>query len=106
VSVFRPHLGVLDRVATIMQERVSYATDSEPGIRGRIEYRLQSAIQYVDGGIRVLEQVSVKDEVGREVRKAELERAFTFAPDGSGPMVVDEDSLGSRVTSAHAKPSK
>jgi hypothetical protein len=102
VSVYRPRFGSLDRVATIAQERVSYATDSEPGIRGRVEYRLGSSIQYVDGGIRVLEQVVVRDELGREVRKAELERAYTFAPDGS--MVVDEDSLWSRVAASKPKP--
>lgn len=101
VSVFRPRFGVLDRVASIAQERITYATDSEPGVRGRTEYRLSSAIQYVEGGIRVLEQVLVRDELGREVRKAELERAYTFAPDGT--MVVDEDSLWSRVV-ASTKP--
>ena len=42
----------------------------------------------------------VRDELGREVRKAELERAYTFAPDGK--MVVDEDSLWSRVVVAKA----
>lgn len=101
VSVFRPRFGILDRVAGIAQERVTYATDSEPGVRGRTEYRLSSSIQYVDGGIRVLEQVLVRDELGREVRKAELERAYTFAPDGT--MVVDEDSLWTRVV-ASTKP--
>jgi len=101
VNVFRPRFGVLDRVATIAQERITYATDAEPGVRGQTEYRLSSAIQYVDGGIRVLEQVLVRDELGREVRKAELERAYTFAPDGM--MVVDEDSLWSRVV-ASTKP--
>ena len=99
-GVFRPRFGVLERAATIAQERVSYATDSEPGVRGRVEYRLSSSIQYVDGGIRVLEQVTVRDELSREVRKAELERLYTFAPDGS--MVVDEDSLWSHVVVAAA----
>jgi hypothetical protein len=98
VSVFRPRLGVLERIASIAQERIAYATDREPGIRGLVEYRLSSSIQYVDGGIRVLEQVLVRDALAREVRKAERERAFTFAPDGS--MVVDEDSLWSQVAAA------
>lgn len=104
VSVYRPRFGSLDRVATIAQERVTYATDSEPGIRGRVEYRLGGSIQFVDGGIRVLEQVVIRDELGREVRKAELERAFTFAPDGS--MVVDEDSLWSRVVASKPESSR
>jgi hypothetical protein len=97
-SVFRPRFGILERAAAIAQERVVYATDAEPGVRGRVEYRLASSIQYVDGGIRVLEQVTVRDELGREVRKAELERLYTFAPDGS--MVVDEDSLWSHLVVA------
>ncbi|MBX3261204.1 MAG: hypothetical protein KIS78_11550 [Labilithrix sp.] len=101
VTVFRPRFGALDPVATIAQERVSYTVDGEPGVRGRTEYRLASSIQYLDGGIRVLEQVTVRDDLGREVRRAELERAYTFAPDGK--MVVDEDSLWSRVAVAAPK---
>jgi hypothetical protein len=100
VTVFAPRFGVLAKVATVATERVSYATDNEPGLRGRAEYRLTSAITYADGGIKVLEQVLVRDEQGREIRKAELERAYTFAPDGS--MVVDEDSLWSKVVSKPA----
>jgi hypothetical protein len=94
-AVFLPRFGQLERVASFAMERVTYASDSEPGVRGRVEYRLASSAQYVDGGIRILEQVLVRDEAGREVRKAELERAYTFAPDGS--MVVSEDSLWSRI---------
>ncbi|MBX3222265.1 MAG: hypothetical protein KF795_17230 [Labilithrix sp.] len=103
VTVFRPRFGALEPVANIAQERITYAADGEPGVRGRTEYRLASSIQYLDGGIRVLEQVTVRDDLGREVRRAELERAYTFAPDGK--MVVDEDSLWSRVVaSAKTKP--
>lgn len=102
VTVFRPRFGALEPVATMASERITYATDSEPGVRGRVEYRLASSIQYVDGGIRVLEQVTVRDDLGREVRRAELERAYTFAPDGT--MVVDEDSLWSRIAAATTKP--
>jgi hypothetical protein len=98
VTVYRPRLGVLERVAAVGLERVRYATGSEPGVLGRIEYRLTSAVQYLDGGIRVVEQVMARDEQQHEVRKAELERAYTFAPDGS--MVVDEDSLWSRFGAA------
>ena len=100
VTVFAPRFGVLVKVASIATERVTYATDNEPGIRGRSEYRLTSAITYADGGIKVLEQVLARDEQGREIRKAELERAYTFAPDGS--MVVDEDSLWSKVVNKPA----
>ncbi len=100
VTVFAPRFGVLAKVASIATERVSYATDNEPGIRGRAEYRLTSAITYADGGIKVLEQVLARDEQGREIRKAELERAYTFAPDGS--MVVDEDSLWAKVVNKPA----
>lgn len=102
VTVFQPRLGVLDRIASIALERVSFVVDGEPGIHGKVEYRLSSSIQYLDGGIRVLEQVLVRDELAREVRRSEQERSFTFAPDGN--LVVDEDSLWSRVTSRAKEP--
>lgn len=100
-AVFLPRFGNLERVASFALERVTYATGSEPGVRGRVEYRLASSAQYVDGGIRVLEQVLVRDEAGREVRKAELERAYTFAPDGM--MVVSDDSLWSRIVATKSE---
>lgn len=95
VKVFAPRLGVLEPLTTLGQERISYASGSEPGVPGRVEYRLSSAIQYLDGGIRVLEQVTVRDEQARELRRAEVERSFTFAPGGA--LVVDEESLWGRV---------
>jgi hypothetical protein len=100
--VYRPRLGHLDRAAMIWPERIVYANDTEPGVRGKIEYRLSSSIQFLDGGIRVLEQVMVRDEAARELRKAEQERSFTFAP-GNDSMVVDEDSLWTRVAPGQAK---
>jgi hypothetical protein len=103
VTVFLPRFGALDKVARFSQERIAYASGLEPGVRGLVEYRLSSAAQYLDGGIRVLEQVLVRDELGRELRKAELERAYTFGPDGT--MLVSDDSLWSRVV-ARAKPTK
>jgi hypothetical protein len=103
ISVYVPRFGALDRAARFAEERVAYAEGTEPGVPGRVEYRLSSAAQYVPGGIRVLEQVLVRDELGREIRKAELERDYTFAPDGT--LVVSEDSLWSRVV-ASAAPQK
>jgi hypothetical protein len=103
ISVYVPRFGALDRAARFAEERVAYAEGTEPGVPGRVEYRLSSAAQYVTGGIRVLEQVLVRDELGREIRKAELERDYTFAPDGT--LVVSEDSLWSRVL-ASAAPQK
>jgi hypothetical protein len=95
VTVFLPRLGELEKSAHFAQERVAYSVGTEPGIHGRVEYRLTSATQFAEGGIRVQEQVLVRDELGREVRRAELERAYTFAP--GGELVVSEDSLWSRV---------
>jgi hypothetical protein len=95
VTVLVPRYGVLERGAAFAQERIAYAEGTEPGVPGKVEYRLASATTFVEGGIRVLEQVMVKDDAGREVRRAELERAYTFAPDGS--LVVSDDSLWSRV---------
>jgi hypothetical protein len=95
VQVFLPRKGSLDRVARIASERIAYGNEMEPGVRGRVEYRMSSAVQYMDGGIRVLEQVLARDDAERVLRMAELERSYTFAPDGS--MVVSDDSLWSRV---------
>ena len=102
VTVFLPRFGVLERSARFAQERVAYAEGTESGIRGRVEYRLASATQFVDGGIRVQEQVMVRDDLGRELRKAELERSYTFGPDGS--LLASEDSLWSRVLGPNPTP--
>lgn len=102
LTVFRPRFGVLERIADIAQERVTYTTNDEPGIRGKVEHRLSSSAQFVEGGIRVLEQILVRDALGREIRRAELERSYTFAPDGT--MVVDEDSLWSRLVTSSPRP--
>jgi hypothetical protein len=95
-SVFLPREGELKRVAKFAVERVAYKVDSEPGIRGRFEYRLSSAPQYIVGGIALQEQVVVKDELAREVRRAELNRSFTFGPGGDN-MVASDDSLWTRI---------
>jgi hypothetical protein len=95
-QVFLPREGELKRVAKFSTERIAYKVDSEPGIKGRFEYRLSSAPQYIVGGIALQEQVTVKDDLGRDVRKAELNRSFTFGP-GGDTMVASDDSLWTRI---------
>src|SRR5262249_45073213 len=78
VSVYLPRKGELVRLTTFAAERRDYVDAGEPGARGRIEYRLSSSPRYVPEGIRLFEQITAKDEAGRELRKAEVERIFTL----------------------------
>jgi hypothetical protein len=104
-QVFLPREGELKRVAKFAIERVAYKVDSEPGIRGRFEYRLSSAPSYLVGGIALQEQVTVKDDLARDVRKAELNRSFTFGPGGDN-MVASDDSLWTRIFPGAPKTAK
>ncbi len=95
LSVLLPRQGSLRRIATTAIERVAYLENSEPGVHGRVEYRLASTPQFFTGGIRVLEQVVVRDSLGRVIREAELDRSYALMPDDS--MVVSDESIWSRL---------
>jgi hypothetical protein len=75
-------------------ERRDYVTAGEPGAAGRIEYRLTTAAKYVPEGIRLFEQVRARDEAGRELRNAELERTFTLR---DVELVPDADALWPKI---------
>jgi hypothetical protein len=77
-TVFRPVRGRLEPAAQFATERIGYATGTEPGVAGRLEYHLVSTATFADDAINVTEQISVKDEQGREVRKAEVKRIFRY----------------------------
>jgi hypothetical protein len=74
VTVFLPHRGTLLNLATFALEKRAHLTGGEPGVSGRIEYRLTASPSYTSEGIKVFEQLKARDEVGREVRSAEQER--------------------------------
>jgi hypothetical protein len=95
VRVYLPRQGVLGMVAKFAVARVAYAEGGEPGVRGRVEYRLSASPQFVPGEIRLVEQVVARDESGRDVRRAELTRGYALLPDDT--MVPSDDSIWWRV---------
>lgn len=100
VRVFLPRQGALRRLVTTAVERVAYLEGAEPGVRGLTEYRLAATPQFFQGGVRVLEQVVVRDAQGRLIREAELDRSYALMPDDT--MVASDDSLWARVVEARA----
>jgi hypothetical protein len=94
LSLYVPWAGSLELLAHIAVERVRYASDAEPGVSGKVEYSLLSALKFENTGIRVLEQVVAKSEDGRELRKAERERVLSFE---RGKLVPSEESIWPRI---------
>lgn len=78
LTVFLPFKGELVPAAVIPLERRVFMVGGEPGSTGKTQYKLTSAPRYVDGGIKLYEQVLALDEEGHELRRAELERMFTI----------------------------
>ncbi|MGZ3474519.1 MAG: hypothetical protein ACXWUG_09555 [Polyangiales bacterium] len=95
MQLLLPRRGLLRPVATLSLEQVAFASGTEPGELGRIEYHLTSSPRFVPNGLKLLEQVQVADLHGRVLRKAELERVFTL--DGERPMTVNEAPLWPRI---------
>jgi hypothetical protein len=93
-SLYLPRKGELVRLVSFAAERRDYVNEGEPGAPGRIEYRLTSAPRFVNEGLRLFEQMSAKDEAGRELRTAELERVFTLR---DVVLVPSEGSLWPRI---------
>ena len=97
LQVFLPRHGRLMNIADIPLERRAFATSSELGMKGRIEYRMTTAPEFKGGTIKLFEQVLVRDDRGRELRKAELFRVFSLQDDGQ--MTSSETSLWPRIYS-------
>jgi hypothetical protein len=105
LQVFLPRHGRLMNIADIPLERRAFATSTELGMKGRIEYRMTTAPEFKEGTIKLFEQVLVRDDRGRELRKAELFRVFMLQDDGQ--MIANESSLWPRIyTTAKPKPQK
>ena len=103
LQVLLPRHGRLMNIADIPLERRAFATSSELGMKGRIEYRMTTAPEFKAGTIKLFEQVLVRDDRGRELRKAELFRVFSLQDDGQ--MTSSESSLWPRIYSPD-KPKK
>jgi hypothetical protein len=76
LTIFIPRMGQLVALTTLTLQQRAYSLGGEPGAYGRVEYKLTTAPTFVEGGIKVLEQVVATDEAGRELRKAEQHRWF------------------------------
>ena len=76
LSLFLPRKGELVNAVTISLEQRAYGLNSEPGMYGRFEYRGTTTPKFMDGSIRLLDQVTVKDDAGRVVHKADRYRTL------------------------------
>jgi hypothetical protein len=95
---YLPWAGELKELAQIPLQRVRYATGSEPGTSGKLEYTLVTSPSFKANGIELLEQVSAKDGEGHELRKAERQRTLAWSNDR---MSANEGSLWDRVFVPH-----
>lgn len=105
VALFLPRFGKLARVTTLATEKRAYATGSEPGVIGQVEYELTASPQYTADGIKLFEQVKATDGAGRVVHKTELERLFILH---DGTLEQGSDSLWARTfpSEGSAQPAK
>jgi hypothetical protein len=94
VTLFLPRIGRLGRLATLDTTRRAYATGSEPGIQGPVEYELTASPQYTAEGVRLFEQVKATDSTGHLVHRTELERTFVLR---DGVLQAGGDPLWGRV---------
>lgn len=78
VDLFLPRFGKLERLVTLPAQKRAFATGSEPGVQGQVQYEMTSSPQYTPDGIRLFEQVRALDEAGRVVHKTELERMLVL----------------------------
>ena len=94
LMAYLPWSGVLKELAQIPLQRVRFATDSEPGASGKIEYTLVTSPSFKADGIELLEQVSAKDADGHELRKAEHQRTLAWTHDR---IAATDSSIWDRV---------
>jgi hypothetical protein len=99
MNVMLPRRGALAPVAEVPIERVAYSGKAERGALGVLEYRLSSVPEFREGSIKLVEQVRIKDDTGRDLRKAEHERVFTV-DDTTGVATASEPSLWDQVVKA------
>lgn len=96
LTVMLPRRGELSSVVEIPTERITYSGHAEKGSLGVLEYHLTSVPTFTADGIKIVEQVRVKDDTGREVRKSERERNFAVDP-VSGKAKASEPSLWDEI---------
>jgi hypothetical protein len=102
LSVFLPRKGKFMPLLNVALQRVAYSGRAERGSMGILEYRLTSVPEFRDDAIKLVEQVRVKDDTGRELRKAEHQRVITL--DDKGAAKASEPSLWDEIiTQANAQ---
>ena len=85
-------------------ERIAFSGKAERGSMGVLEYHLTSVPEFRDDSIRVVEQVRVKDDTGRGLRKSERARLFTV--DEQGHVAASEPSLWDEIVKTDARPAE
>lgn len=94
LTLLLPRFGRLVDVAAFDTEKRAYATGSEPGVPGQIEYRLTASPQYTSSGVKLFEEVQATDSAGRVVRSSELERMLVLR---DGKMEATADGIWAKV---------
>jgi hypothetical protein len=95
LRVLLPRHGNLVPVVEIPVERIVLsAKGAERGASGVLEYHLTTAPRFEKDGIHLTEQIRVKDDGGRELRKAEGERVYHLE---AGTMSTTDEALWDRV---------
>lgn len=94
LTLLLPRFGRLVEVAAFDTEKRAFATGTEPGLAGPIEYRLTTSPQYTTGGVKLYEEVQATDSAGRVVRSTELERTLVLR---SGRLEASADGIWDKV---------
>ncbi len=94
--------GKLIPAATFSVNRVQYGPGGSFGVVGTVQYKLSATPVFNDKGIRVVEQVVVRDSTQLELRKSEQERLFTRTR--GAKLVSNTDSLWNQVARALSPP--
>ena len=94
LTVYLVRQGNLVEGVKLDIEKVAYGAGNESASRGPLEFHLTSSPSFVKDTMRVVEHVSVRDRLGRELRWAELERVFVVLDDR---FEASEDALWSRM---------
>ena len=94
--------GQLVPAATLPLDRVEHAAGANMGVAGTVQYKLTATPVFEDKGIRVVEQVVVRDAAQQELRKSEQERWFVRKQ--RAKLVASADSLWSQVAQLSPSP--
>lgn len=80
LKVYVMRSGMLSPAVDLMVDRVDFR--SMPGVPGAVQYRLTETPVFEEKALRVVEQVTVRDENQSVLRKSDMERIFVLSADG------------------------